>query len=230
MDAKSVQGTAAAFLAAILVFTSSPVGAFGLIGGDDGPERLDPAPQMDILRTVTTEVAPGEALVVNVDLKTHELTLSADPVDQIVMPTQDDDNTPNCLSTQRSSWVQKDEPLNVYGPPTGLPGLPGVLGECQWWRGHSGGIEQLTFILAERVGGSVDAIDEPTDSFIIVECERSGFAYGAPETEKDVQSITCEYRSDGDLPTNWTSWDSLMLLDGETPAGTGYGFGYAAFE
>jgi hypothetical protein len=88
----------------------------------------------------------------------------------------------------------------------------------------------VTFLLVERLRGSVDAVDEPTESFIRIECDLGGASYGTiTEDEGPMKSATCEYRQGGLDSSQWTFWDSLMVLNGQTPATQGAGFSFATF-
>lgn len=212
----------------------------GMLGSDglltekqpaDPQMRVDPS-QAEVVRAASLGLRSGEALQVHVDLLTHEIDLKAVSLTQLTLPTEGHHDDPNCLTTERNAWVQVDEPLNFKGShDLGDPTIPGALGTCRSWGGMQSNVQELTFILAERYGGSVDAIDIPTDSFVVVDCEGSGFGVGTTATEDGpLRPITCEYRQNGKPSTEWTHWDSLMRLDGQLPTMSGYGFGYAVFK
>lgn len=231
-DARTILGA----LVGLVMLSAALAGPVIAQDGPGAPEpgaddRIDPA-DADRVRTKSIALPPGEALVVSVDLVDHALTLQTIPLDPLALPLEGHEDDPNCLSTERSAWVQVDQPLNQNGPgAVGEVGVPGFTGNCRTWGGMERGVESLTFILAERFGGRVDGVDEPTQSFIVVECDGSGFAFGPLLQDDDpVTSMSCEYRQSGAPSSGWTQWDSRLLLRGQTVTGSGYGFGYALFE
>lgn len=218
-------------LGAVLLVSSAAAGPVPA-GVEDGSLASGRHGESDADRVLTGSIVlpAGQALVANVDLVTHELTLSAVPLDPFVVPTEGHEDDPNCVSSERRAWVQVDQPVNLNGPgPVGETGVPGFTGNCRDWGNMDHGVEALTFVLAERYGGRVDGVDAPTQSFFVLECEGSGLAIG-PLAPEPVVLLSCEYRQAGADASRFTEWDSLLQLQGQTVVGSGYGFAYALFE